>query len=165
MTRLVLILAVAVGACSTVPVPLAPSQADVRPAIPKHDLRGRWTITSVNGRQSRGLWLELGAEGLATVTTTKGAIFVASPQPPTQAFLGCNNWYPSGWTRTGAKLILGTEMSRRTERGCDATTMAVDDEAYAILHKSMTMEFTSAYCLGLANEHGTLQLGREGSSC
>ena len=163
MIRLVLILALAIAACST--VPHSPKRAGVGSAVPQVDLRGRWVITSVNGRQAKGLWLELGGEGLATITTVKNAIFVASPRPPTQAFLGCNNWYPSGWTRTGDKLILGTEMSRRTERGCDAATMALDDEAYAILHNSMAMELTAADCLRLVNEQGTLQLARIRSSC
>jgi hypothetical protein len=165
MIRLVLTLVFAVAACSTGTVPLPRTQTDVRPTAPRVDLWGRWTITSVNGRRANGLWLELGSEGLATVTTKNSAIYVASPQPPTRAFLGCNNWYPSGWTRIGDELSLGIEMSHRTERGCDAATTAVDDEAYAILHTSMAMEFTSANCLRLVNKHGNLQLSREVSSC
>lgn len=41
-----------------------PTDAEMRPVVAKDDIQGRWTITSVNGRQSNGLWLELGGEGL-----------------------------------------------------------------------------------------------------
>jgi len=160
MIRLAMILPLALAACSTGKVPLPPPQADARPIVAEDDLQGRWTITSVNGRQSNGLWLELGGEGLATITTTKTAVLVASPQPPTRAYLGCNDWYPSGWTRNGDKLTLGREMSHRTERGCDAATMALEDEAYAIVSKTMTMELTPPNRLRLVNESGTLELVR-----
>ena len=163
MIRLALILPAVLAACSTGKAPLPPAQADVRPIVANDDLRGRWTITRVNGRQSSGLWLEFGGEGLATITKTKNAVFVASPQPPTRAYLGCNDWHPSGWTRNGDKLTLGVEMSRRTERGCDPDRMALDDEAYAILTKTMTMEFTPPNRLRLINDNGTLELVGPGS--
>lgn len=107
------------------------------------------------------MWLELGGEGLATITRKGSAIYVGSPQPPTEAYLGCNWWRPSGWTREGDRLLLGIEMSTRTERGCDAATEALDDEAYAILIKPMRMEFTSPNHLHLANASGTLELVRK----
>ena len=94
------------------------------------------------------------------MTTAENGIFVASPQPQTRAFLGCNEWHPSGWTRNGDKLTLGTEMSHRTERGCNAATMALDDAAYAILKETMTMEFTPPNRLRLINTAGTLELVR-----
>ena len=118
-------------------------------------------MTGVNGRQTTGLWLELGGEGLGTVTRTERGIFVGSPQPRTRAHLGCNDWHPNGWTRKGDKLTLGTEMSHRTERGCDPATEALDDEAYAILSNTMIMTFASPKRLRLANERGTLELSRD----
>ena len=161
MVRLVLLLPLALAACGvradTPPSPAAAAEA--RPTATP-DLRGRWTIIAVNGRPVSGLWLELGGEGLATITTRGSGIYVASPQPPTRAFLGCNSWYPSGWTRSGDKLTLGVEMSRRTERGCDAATEALDDEAYVILRNTMTLEFTGPNRMRLANEKGALELIR-----
>lgn len=133
---------------------------EVRPVVANDSLQGRWTITAVNGKQSNDLWIDLGREGLATVTKRGNAVFVASPQPQTRAYLGCNDWHPSGWTRNGDKLTLGREMSRRTERGCDVATMAMDDEAYAILNETMTMEITPPNRLRLINEKGTLDLVR-----
>lgn len=163
MSRLELILPLALAACSTGTVPLPPTHADIRSVVTRDGLQGRWAITSVNGRAGNGLWLELGGEGFATVTTTKGAVFVASPQPPTQAYLGCNDWFPSGWTRKGGKLMLGREMSQRTERGCDEAREALDDEAYAILTKPMTIAFTPPNRLRLINENGTLELVPKGA--
>jgi hypothetical protein len=163
MIRLVLILPLALTACASLPVTVAaPSAASARPAVAEVSLQGRWSITSVNGGQSNGLWLELGGEGLATITTRGSAVYVGSPQPPTRAYLGCNWWTPSGWIRQGDKLILGREMSRRTERGCDEATAALDDRAYAILTKPMTFVFASPNRLRLANEKGTLELVRNG---
>jgi len=144
-------------------MPLGPAEADVRPIVASDKLEGRWTIDSVNGRPSSGLWLELGGEGRAAITKTETAVFVASPQPSTRAFLGCNDWYPSGWTRNGDKLILGVEMSRRAERGCDPAREALDDEAYAILRTTTAMEFTPPDRLRLINESGTLELVRHAS--
>ena len=138
----------------------APTPTEARPVVAEDSLQGRWTITRVSGRQVTGLWLELGGEGLAKITKTGNAIFVASPQPPTRADLGCNRWTPSGWTRNGDKLTLGREMSSRTEMGCDAVTAALDEEAYAILSRTMTMEFTPPNRLRLINESGTLHLVR-----
>ena len=160
MIRPALLLPLALAACSSVPLSLPPPAADVRPAAAGADLKRRWTITAVNGRPVAGLWLDLGGEGIATITETNNAIFVASPQPPTRAHLGCNDWHPSGWSRNGDKLTLGTEMSRRTERGCDSATMALEDEAYAILHTTMTMEFTPPNRLRLINASGSLELVR-----
>lgn len=115
----------------------------------------------VSGRPVSGLWLELGAEGLAAITEQGGGIYVRSPQPPTRTFLGCNWWDPSGWTREGDTLALGREMSRRTERGCGAATEALDDEAYAILSKPMTYELVAPDRLRLANQSGTIELIRK----
>ena len=163
MIRLGLILPLALAACSTGKVALPPTQTDVRPIVAKDDLRGRWTINSVNGRQGNGLWLELGGEGPGTVTKTENGLLVGSPLPRTQAHLGCNDFRPNGWTRNGDKLTLGVEMSRRTERGCDAASEALDDEAYGILRRTMNMEFTPPDRLRLINENGTLELVRNGS--
>ncbi len=169
MIRLVLLLPLTLAACTvradSPPPPVAagrPVAEEVR-ATSTPDLRGRWTITEVNGRPEAGLWLELGGEGLATITTRGSGIYVRSPQPPTRSYLGCNWWDPSGWTREGDKLILGREGSRRTEIGCDEATEALDDEAYAILTKPMTMEFTPPNLLRLTNENGTLELIRKGA--
>ena len=164
MIRLALLVPLALAACASGPVSLPPpaAAADVRPAVAEVSLQGRWTITAVNGRPESGLWLELGGEGLATITKKGSAIYVGSPQPPTRAYLGCNNWHPNGSARNGDKLTLGTEMSVRTERGCDPVTMALADEAYAILRETMTMEFTPPGRLRLVNENGTLELLRNG---
>ena len=165
MVRLALLVPLALAACGIradpppLPAAAAPTTVVVRPATTP-DLRGRWTVTAVNGRAVSGLWLELGGEGLATITTTGNAIYVASPQPPTRAFLGCNWWDPSGWTRSGDKLTLGVEMSRQTERGCDPATEALDDEAYAILRRPMTMALAPPNRLRLANDKGALELIR-----
>jgi hypothetical protein len=155
------ILCVVLTACATDPASLPPPNADVEPVVARNDLRGRWTITSVNGRQVNGLWIELGGEGPVTVTRrADGGLNVGAPQPRSRAYLGCNYWRPNGWTRNGDKLTLGREMSTRTEIGCDSATAALDDEAYAILSKTMTMKFTSPNGLRLANDNGTLDLVR-----
>lgn len=163
MLRFALLMPVALGACATVPVAPAPPVPEVRPAVAQDNLGGRWTITAVNGRKVVGLWLELGGEGLGTVTKKGNALYVASPQPPTKAYLGCNNWHPNGWSRNGDKLSLGREMSHRTERGCDEATLAVDDAAYNILIETMTMELTPPNRLRLINEKGSLDLIRDGN--
>jgi hypothetical protein len=169
MIRLVLFLPLTLAACTVradiPPPPVAASRPvveEVRPAATA-GLQGRWTITSVNGRPESGLWLELGGEGLATITTKGNGVYVGSPQPPSKAYLGCNWWHPSGWTGEGNELIFGREMSLRTERGCDEATEALDDEVYAILTKPMTFEFTPPSGLRLANENGTVELVRNGS--
>ena len=172
MIRPVLFLPLALAACAGGPRP-PPPQADirpivtagtpvVRPVVAGDSLQGRWTIIAVNGRKTHGLWLDLGAEGLGTVTRTGNAILVGLPQPHTRAYLGCNQWHPNGWTRNGDKLTLGTEMAVRTERGCDPDRMAVDDQSYAVLSIAMTMEFTPPSRLRLINEKGTIDLVREG---
>ena len=163
MLRFALLMPFALGACATSPIPPAPPAAEARPVVAEDNLQGRWTITAVKGRQVSGLWFEFGGEGLGTVTKAGNSILVASPQPLTRAYLGCNDWHPNGWTRNGDKLTFGIEMSRRTERGCEAARMALDDDAYAILHETMTMEFTPPNRLRLINENGTLDLVRGGS--
>lgn len=150
-------------ACAGDPVSLPPPNAEVRPVVARDDLRGRWVITSVNGRQVNGLWIEFGGEGPVSVTRRDdGGLNVGAPQPPSRAYLGCNYWHPNGWTRNGDKMNLGREMSTRTEIGCDAATMALDDEAYAILNETMTMELTPPNRLRLINSIGTLDLVRDG---
>ena len=162
--RAVPILFVVLTACASVPVSPPPPNTEVRPIVAKDDLRGRWTIASVNGRQVNGLWIELGGEGPATVTRrADGGLNVGAPQARSRAYLGCNYWRPNGWTRNGDKLTLGREMSSRTEMGCDAPTAALDDEVYTILSKTMTMEFTPPNRLRLINENGTLDLLRSDS--
>ena len=163
MIRLPLIVCCVLAACSTGEVQLPPTQAEVRPIVASDSLQGRWSITAVNGRKVSGLWLDLGREGLGTATKKGDAIFVDSPQPSTRAYLGCNDWHPNGWSRNGDKLTMGREMSHRTERGCDEARMALDDEAYAILNETMTMEFTPPDRLRLINSFGTLELVRDGS--
>jgi len=161
MIRISPLLSLVLAACATNPNLLPPPEATVRPVVATDNLQGRWTITAVNGRQSDGLWLELGGEGLGTVTRTEsGGILVGSPQPRTRAYLGCNDWHPNGWTRNGDKLIFGREMSFITERGCDPATMALEDQAYAILSNAMTMELTPPSRLRLISENGTLDLVR-----
>lgn len=124
-------------------------------------LQGRWTITSVNGKKRSGLWLNLGGEGRGTLTKTANGVLVGSPQPRTQAYLGCNDWHPNGWTQNGDKLILSAEMSLRTERGCDAARLAIDDQAYAVLTRPMTMKLTPPGNLRLDNKYGILDLVRD----
>ncbi len=137
------------------------ADVEVRPIVAKDALQGRWNITAVNGRKANGLWLDLGGEGLGTVTRTEKGLLVGSPQPRTRAHLGCNSWYPNGWIRNGDKLTFGTEMSDRTEMGCDRQTEALEEQAYAILRKTMTMEFIPPGRLRLINENGTVDLVRQ----
>lgn len=140
------------------------AEEQTRPVDARDNLQGRWAITAVNGKKTAGMWLELGGEGLGTVTRTENnGILVGSPQPRTQARLGCNSWHPNGWTRNGDKLTLGTEMSPRTQRGCDQLTMALEEQAYAILSRTTTVELTPPSQLRLLNEHGTVDLIREES--
>lgn len=160
MIRLASLLPFALAACATGPAPPPPPVEEVRPAIATDSLQGHWTITAVNGRQSNNLWLELGGEGLGTVTRTESGMLVGSPLPRTRAYLGCNDLRLNGWARNGGKLTLGMEMSFMTERGCDPATMALEDEALKVLRKSMTMEFTPPNHLRLINEDGTLDLVR-----
>lgn len=161
--RTALLLPCIVAACAAESAPISSAAGGIRPVVASDHLQGRWAITAINGRNVTGPWLELGREGVGTVTKSGNTIYVASPQPPTRAFLGCNDWYPNGWARNGDKLILGREMSRRTERGCDAARTALDDEAYAVLHETVTMEFTPPNHLRLVNERGTLELVRDGN--
>ncbi len=163
MLRFVLLMPFALGACATAPITPATPVPEVRPVVAQDNLQGRWTLTAVNGRQVSGLWFELGGEGIGAITKVGNSIYVATPQPRTRAYLGCNYWYPNGWARNGDKLTFGIEMSRRTEIGCDAARMALDDEVYAILRKTMTMEFLPRNRLRLINEKGTLDLSRNGN--
>jgi hypothetical protein len=161
MLRFAALIAFTLVSCtvsSTVP---APRVAEARSVVGDDNIQGRWTIVAVNGRQVSGLWLELGREGLGTVTKTGSGIVIASPQPLTRAHLGCNDWLPNGWTRNGDKLTFGLEMSRRTERGCDPAVMALDDESYEILRKPLTMQLTALNHLRLINGTGTLDLVRD----
>jgi len=162
MIRIAPLLPCMLAACAAAPPPIASAAAEVRPVEAGDNLQGRWAITEINGRKVTGPWLELGGEGIGAVNKSGNAIYVASPQPPTQAYLGCNDWRPNGWSRNGDKLILGREMSFRTERGCDAARMALDDAAYAILNETMTMELAPPDRLRLINERGALELIRDG---
>lgn len=158
MTRLALLLPLALASCASDSVSAPLPGGEVRPVVTYDDLKGRWIITSVNGRQSNGLALELGGEGLGTVTRTDRGTFVESPQPPTGAYLGCNHLRLNGWTREGDKLTLGIAGSTMTERGCDPSVEALETQAYAILRNAMTMEFTAPKRLRLTNANGTLEL-------
>ena len=159
MIRSALCLSLALAACASRPQAPPPDPA-VRPVVASDSLQGRWTIVAMNGHRSRNSWIEFGGEGLGTVTRRGDAVFVGSPQPPTRASLGCNDWRPNGWARNGDKLMFGVEMSSRTERGCDPATTALEDQAYAILRLPMTMELSPPGHLRLLNENGTLDLVR-----
>jgi hypothetical protein len=128
------------------------------------NLPGRWTIAVVNGKPTSRLWLEFGGEGPVIATKrADGGFNIGGPQPPTRAHLGCNDLHLNGWTRNGDKLNLGIEWSRRTERGCASPAdSAIEEQAYAILRKTMTMELAPPDRLRLINEHGTLDLVRGG---
>jgi heat shock protein HslJ len=160
MVKISLMLALALSACTAVSSPAATAGPEVRPVVAHDRLAGRWAVAVVGGRPARGAWIEFGGEGLAKITTVGNAIYVASPQPPTRAFLGCNDWYLSGWTRNGDKLTLGVEMSHRTERGCDPVAEALEETAYGILSLPLTMELTPPGHLRLINERGTVDLVR-----
>lgn len=138
-----------------------PPAPEVRPVVAQDNLQGRWSIAAVNGRVVNGPWILFGGEGLGTATHTGGGILINSPQPPTRAYLGCNDLGLNGWVRNGDKLVLGTDHSMKTERGCNATTMALEEQVHAILGKTMTMELTPPDRLRLINEIGTLDLLRE----
>jgi hypothetical protein len=167
MFRFVVLLPFCLGACAIRgPVPQTPAATypPMAPQIqstPAPALQGRWTIIEMNGKRVAGLWLEFGGEGLVTVTEVGDAIYVRSPQPQTRAYLGCNWWDASGWTRSADTLVLGREASRMTERGCDGAVQALEEEAYSLLTKPMIMAFTAPDQLRLSNESGTLRLVRE----
>ena len=144
------------AACATAAVACPPAAAPGA-ASPE----GRWTIAAVEGRPVRGLWIALGGEGIGTVTRAGDGLRVASPQPPSRAYLGCNDWHPNGWARDGNTLTMGVEMSHRTERGCDAARMTLDDAALAILMAPMAIAFDGSGRLRLSNARGTLDLVRE----
>lgn len=162
MTRALLFLPLLLVACASTPAPLPPPDSEVRPAVAKDVLQGRWTITAVNGRPVSRLWLELGSEGPPVVTRrADGGVNAGGQQPLTVANLGCNQLRLNGWTRNGDKLMLGVEGSSKTEIGCDAGTMATEEQAHAILRLPMTMEITPPARLRLINEAGTIDLVRD----
>jgi hypothetical protein len=112
----------------------------------------------------QGAVLELGGEGpMTTEKHADGGIIVKAPRPASHASLGCNEVHLQGWTRNGDKLMVGTELAPRTERGCDARTERLDQAAYDILRLAMTMELTPPDRLRLINEKGTLDLVRQRS--
>jgi hypothetical protein len=47
-----------------------------------------------------------------------------------------------------------------TERGCDEAVQALEEEAYTLLTKPMTVAFTTPDQLRLVNESGALRLIR-----
>jgi heat shock protein HslJ len=152
-----------ITACVSAPEkpPTTVVKQEVRSAVVTDVLEGRWLIEAVNARSTTGLWLELGGEGSVVMTKRgDGGFDIRSPQPPTKAFLGCNNLHFTGWTRNGDTLRLSMDGSMRTERGCDTETVALDEQAFRILRESMTMEFQAPSSLRLINEVGTLSLKR-----
>lgn len=167
MIRFASVLALTVAGCAHSPASppvTASAQAvaeEARPIVAKDEIQGRWVITSINGQKAEGPWLVLGGEGPASIDKTDRGVMIGSPQPPTQAFLGCNNLYLNGWTRNGDKLALGIDYSVKTERGCDAATMTREDALHAIIRIAMTMEFNPPDQLRLVNEKGTIDLRRE----
>jgi heat shock protein HslJ len=167
MNRLALLLPLALAACARPEAALTPpaepvAPAEVRPVVASDVLQGRWTVTAVNGKAASRLWLELGAEGPTIVAQrADGGINIGGQQPPTVASLGCNTLRLNGWSRNGDKLVLGIEGSSKTEMGCDAATMTLEQQAHAILRLPMTMELTPPARLRLINEAGTLDLVRE----
>jgi heat shock protein HslJ len=173
MNRSILLLPLLLAACARHPAPLPPppdsglspaATAEVRPVVSQDNIQGRWTITAVNGKAVKGLYLELGGEGPGAVATrADGGSNMESPQPPTSAHLGCNKLRLSGWSRNGDKLFVGTAWSMKTEIGCDPATMAIEEQTHAILRLAMTMELTPPDRLRLINEKGTLDLVRQRS--
>jgi heat shock protein HslJ len=123
-------------------------------------LKGRWTITAVNGMIVQGMWLELGAEGAPLVERRPdGGFNIGRPGLRTGAYFGCNSFFSNGWTRNGDKLTLGPGGS--TERGCDEPVMRIEEQGGRILRLPMTMELTPPNALRLVNEAGTLDLVRD----
>ena len=162
MARLAPLTAFALAACAS-DMTATPTAIDqVRPVVAEDRLQGRWAIAEINGQPASNAWIEFGGEGLGTVTRrADGGLNVGSPQPRTRASLGCNEWNPNGWARNGDKLVFGVEMSSRTERGCDPDMMALEEQAFAVLSKPMTMELEPPGSLRLINEHGTVDLVRQ----
>lgn len=161
-----LLLPVALTACASVASipPAADQQEEVRPAVTSDDLRGRWSILSVNGQAASGAWLELGAKGPPVVARRPdGGFNIGVPGAPTTAYLGCNWLRLNGWTRNGDKLALGINGATRTERGCDERIMAQEEQGYAIFRLPVTMELTPPGRLRLVNENGSVDLIREQS--
>lgn len=157
------VLPLALTACASaasIP-PAAHTQKEVRPTVVSDDLRGRWSILSVNGQAASGAWLEFGAEGPPVVAQRPDGDFnIGVPGAPTTAFLGCNSLRLNGWTRNGDKLALGMNGAMRTERGCDEPIMTQEEQGFAILRLPLTMELTPPGRLRLVNENGTVDLVR-----
>ena len=133
------------SAACTAPAPVnsnAPA-AVVRPVTAADPLEGRWTITAINGGQvGRGLHLELGAV-------------------EARAELGCNSLRTGGWSRSGDRLFLKEPLGI-TERGCEGPVMQLERQAFAVLRAAMVMELTEPNRLRLVNEHGTIDLVKDG---
>jgi len=157
------LLPVALTACASAAStpPAADQQKEVRAAVVSDDLRGRWSISAVNGHAASGAWLELGAEGPPMVAQRPdGGFNIGVPGAPTTAYLGCNWLRLNGWTRNGDKLAVGINGAARTERVCDERIMAQEEQGYAILRLPVTMELTPPGRLRLVNENGTVDLIR-----
>jgi hypothetical protein len=161
MTRLVLLIPFALTACAGTLPAVPPPTPEVRPVVAQDNLQGQWKIAAVNGRIVDGPWILFGGEGLGTATDTGGSIVIESPQPPTRAYLGCNDLRLNGWVRNGDKLVLGIDHAMKSERGCEPATMALEEQVHAVIGKTMTMELTPPDRLRLINEVGTLDLLRE----
>lgn len=163
MTRISLALCLFLSGCAQAPVAAPRERPPVGLVKPTDTLQGRWSIVSVAGRPTAGLWLELGGEGPVSLTRQDNAIFVGAPQPPTRAHLGCNDWRLNGWTSNGGTLSLGVEASIITERGCDPEVMEIENLAHTIMRRPMTMEMTSPDHLRLINGFGSVDLVRQTS--
>jgi heat shock protein HslJ len=149
------------AAFASAPAPLPPPEAEVRPVVQSDELEGHWTIMTVNGRRVSWLFLELGYEGPPIVIRGAASrVNIGRPGHATVANLGCNKLRLNGWTRNGDRLMLGVEGSTKSEMGCDAATMAVEEQAHGILRLPINMEFTPPARLRLINEAGTLELVR-----
>lgn len=129
----------------------APSQAD--------NLEGRWIIIRVNDTTTSNAYIEFGKQALGTIVERGSSSHILSPQPPTRARLGCNEWSLNGWDIEGGTLKLGVEGSLMTERGCDSDTMAIEEQAYKILSRATTIERREDIVI-LHNEIGGVTLQR-----
>ena len=139
MTRLTLLLPLALAACASGPVPLPPPDAEVRPVTQRDSLDGTWTIAAIDGKASSGAVLEFrGAE--------------------LRARLACNGGGGT-LTRNGDKLSV--DRMALTERACAPALMQVDERVAAILRLPVTMELTPPDRLRLINEGGTIDLVRQ----
>jgi hypothetical protein len=87
-------------------------------------LKGRWTITAVNGMIVQGMWLELARRCAIGRAETRRRFQHRATGLRTGAYFGCNSFFSNGWTRNGDKLTLGpggrqnaAVMSRSCDRG------------------------------------------------